>query len=285
MNELQKIEFDILKECIKIMETHNLKYFLVCGSALGAAKYSGFIPWDDDVDLGMYREDYEKFCEIASASLPSYYFLQTYRTDPYFPSIYAKVRDIRTTFIEKSVSELNINHGVYIDIFPLDAYPLIEKEAVSLEYRKKLYRLQLACVYKFNAVQSWKSKCFFRLERLLGFHKNTCLTVEKYERLISRYPIADSEWICNHGNWQGKLEYAPKWHYGEGTWATFEGLKVRIPENYDAYLTQKYGDWRADLPEDQQKGHHYYEIMDLERPYTDYVEKLPGGKIKLKNSI
>ena len=282
MNALQKTEFDILKTVTEICDQNGITYFLVCGSALGAAKYGGFIPWDDDVDVGMYREDYERFCEIAPAQLPSCYFLQTYRSDPHFPMIFAKVRDARTTFIEKSASELDIHHGVYIDVFPLDGYPIGEREAALLERRKRIYHLQLACAFRFNERQSWKSKCFFRMERLLGFHKNTDRTAEKYERLISRYPIADSELICNHGNWQGKLEYAPKWHYGEGAWAIFEGLRVRIPEHYDAYLTQKYGDWRADLPEDRKQGHHYYEIMDLERPYTDHTERLPNGRIKLK---
>lgn len=282
MTDLQKIEFDILKTVTEICDKNGITYFLVCGSALGAAKYGGFIPWDDDIDIGMYRDDYKKFCEIAPTTLPSCYFLQTHQTDPRFPTIFAKVRDTRTTFIEKSVSELDINHGVYIDVFPLDGYPIEKKEIISLERWKKIYHLQLACVYKFNERQSWKSKSFFRTERLLGFHKRTGKIVKKYEKMISQYPVADSNLICNHGNWQGKLEYAPKWHYGEGAWATFEGLKVRIPENYDAYLTQKYGDWRADLPEDQKQGHHYYEIMDLERPYTDYIEKLPNGKIRLK---
>lgn len=282
MNDLQKTEFEILKTVTEICDRLDITYFLVCGSALGAAKYGGFIPWDDDIDIGMYREDYQKFCEIAPSLLTSCYFLQTYRTDPLFPSIYAKVRDIRTTFIEKTVSELDINHGAYIDIFPLDGYPKRKRESILLEYKKKINILKLHCVYKFNSEQSFKSKCFFTAERILGFHKRTNKIVGKYEKLISQYSIEDSELICNHGNWQGKLEYAPKWHYGEGVWATFEGLKVRIPENYDAYLTQKYGDWRADLPEEQKQGHHYYEIMDLERPYTDYIEKLPNGKIKLK---
>ena len=79
MTELQKTELKILKTVIDICDRLGIGYFLVCGSALGAAKYQGFIPWDDDVDLGMYREDYEKFCEIAPALLPSYYFLQNYR--------------------------------------------------------------------------------------------------------------------------------------------------------------------------------------------------------------
>ena len=282
MNDLQKTEFDILKNVVEICDRAGLSYFLVCGSALGAAKYDGFIPWDDDVDIGMYREDYEKFCGIAQALLPTHYFLQTYRTDPLFPTIFAKVRDTRTTFIEKSMRELDIHHGVYIDIFPLDGYPKQKKRCNFLEHKKKISSMKLYCSYKFDEKQSLRSRCVIEAGLLLGFHKRADKIAAKYEKLISQYPIADSDFICNHGNWQGKLEYAPKWHYGEGTWATFEGLKVRIPENYDAYLTQKYGDWRSDLPEEQKVGHHYYEIMDLERPYTDYIEKLPNGKIRLK---
>ncbi len=68
---------------------------------------------------------------------------------------------------------------------------------------------------------------------------------------------------------------------GEGTVAYFEGLTVRIPEKFDEYLTQKYGAWRDDLPKEQQVGHHYYEVCDLSRPYTDYVERLSNGKIKI----
>ena len=63
----------------------------------------------------------------------------------------------------------------------------------------------------------------------------------------------------------------------------FEGLEVNVPTHYDLYLTKSYGDWRADLPEDQKVGHHYAEVIDLNRPYTDYVEKLPNGKIRIKS--
>ena len=282
MTELQKTELAILKAVIDICDRAEIRYYMVCGSALGAAKYQGFIPWDDDVDIGIFREDYERFCEIAPQLLPPYYFLQTYKTDSRFPTIFAKVRDVRTTYVEKSLSELNVNHGVYIDVFPLDGYPAAKGAGAWLEFRKKLYTLQLSCVYRINPEQSFKSKCFFRMERMLGFHKRTGRTLRRYERLIAKYSVNGSELICNHGNWQGRLEYAPQWHYGDGVWATFEGLRVRIPENFDAYLTQKYGDWRAELPPEQQVGHHYYAIMDLNRPYTEYVEILPNGKARIK---
>lgn len=271
MNELQKVELNILKTVINICDRFDIGYFLVAGSALGAVKYQGFIPWDDDIDVGMFREDYQRFCEIAPEQLPSYYFLQTYRTDSAFPSIFAKVRDSRTTYIEKSMKNLNIHHGVYIDIFPLDGYPQKEREACRLERKKKLNVMKLHCAYQSIAGESRKTKCLMKLERFLGYHKRTGKTVKHYEKLISQYSIAESALVCNHGNWQGRLEYAPKWHYGNGTWVMFEGLTVRIPEQYDAYLSQKYGDWRAELSKEQQIGHHYYDVMDLNRPYTDYT--------------
>ena len=70
MTELQRTEFEILKSVIRICDENDIEYYLVCGSALGAVKYQGFIPWDDDVDIGIFREDYTKFCEIAQSELP-----------------------------------------------------------------------------------------------------------------------------------------------------------------------------------------------------------------------
>lgn len=108
--------------------------------------------------------------------------------------------------------------------------------------------------------------------------------MQKLEKTISAFSTGSSQIWCNHGNWQGKAEYAPREQYGDGAWATFEGLRVRIPEKYDEYLTQKYGDWRAELPPEQQVGHHFAEVVDLTRPYTDYVKKLPNGKITIVSS-
>lgn len=282
MTELQAKEFEILKKFVEICEKLGLKFFLVCGTALGAVKYQGFIPWDDDIDVGMYREDYEIFCEKAPKLLPEYYFLQTYKTDYNFPYIFAKIRDSRTTYIEKSNSELNIHHGVYIDIFPLDGHPKDENEAAAMTRKKKLLDLKKACVFKANENYSFKAKMLMKLERILGYHKRTHSIVKRIEELISQWKVDQSAVICNHGNWQGELEYASKEQYGEGAFATFEGLKVRVPEKFDEYLTQKYGDWRADLPKEEKIGHHFYEVCDLNKPYTEYIEILSKDRIRLK---
>ena len=90
--------------------------------------------------------------------------------------------------------------------------------------------------------------------------------------MLRVYPCTGSDIIANHGNWQKSLEYAPPEQYGKGVMMKFEGLDVRVPAMYDAYLTQKYGDWRSDPPESEQVGHHYYTVCDPEKPYTEYVQ-------------
>ena len=271
MNELQKTEFEILKSFIEVCQKLNLRYYLVCGTALGAVKYGGFIPWDDDVDVALPREDYRIFCEEAPCLLPDYYFLQNHLTDPAYPGIYSKIRDSRTTYIEISSADLPINHGIYIDVFPLDGYPTDAMEAAKLERKKMFYRLKLASAYSITEKHSVKAKLLLRCERLLGFHRHTQKNATLLENILSQWDTSSSDLWCNHGNWQGRLEYSPRKHYGESTGMLFEGLPVRVPEQFDAYLTQKYGDWRAELPLHQQKGHHDYLVCDPKKPYTEYV--------------
>ncbi len=270
MTDLQFVEFNLLKAFTEICDDLGLTYYMVCGSALGAVKYGGFIPWDDDVDVALPRADYEIFCEKAPELLPNGYFLQNHKTERLYPRIYSKLRDSNTTYIEKATKKIPINHGVFIDIFPLDGYPIDENAIRGLELKKKALKLNIECI--FDVDYGFLRNTFFAVERFFGFHKNTYRFVEKLEKLISAYSTVNSKLWCNHGNWQGKLEYAPREQYGEGTFVSFEGLKVRVPEKYDDYLTQKYGDWRADLPKEEQVGHHYYEVCDLKRPYTEYIK-------------
>ena len=114
MNDLQKKQLDILKAFIKVCEKHNLRYFLVGGTALGAIRHKGFIPWDDDIDVGMPREDYDKFVLLQDEYKGTPYFIQTYKTDPCYIYNFGKLRDSSTTFIESQYKNHRINHGVWI---------------------------------------------------------------------------------------------------------------------------------------------------------------------------
>lgn len=261
MNELQLKEFEILKIFVEICDKLNLNYFLVRGTALGAVKYNGFIPWDDDIDVALPRQDYEKFLSMATKLLPKEIFLQSYRTDPQFPFPYAKLRNCNTTYIEKNVRHLKINHGVFIDIFPIDGYPKEKRAQFALKNKKKFLSWQYFCAL-CDENEPFKVRFRNKIFRALGFAKRTSKSLEKFDKAVSKYPL---EIYAEHPN---------DFFVDGATQAEFEGLKVKIPKNYELYLTYKYGDWRADLPEDKKKGHHYFTVYDLEKSFTEYIIKI-----------
>ena len=127
VSALKQVELDIFVEIINVCDKLKLRYYVVGGTLLGAVRHKGFIPWDDDIDLGMLREDFNIFLEKAPALLPDHMFLQTIWTDSGYLAPYAKVRNNNTTFIESTVAHQNMNHGVFVDIFPLDYYPEDDK--------------------------------------------------------------------------------------------------------------------------------------------------------------
>ena len=290
MNDLQKVELGILKEYVILCESLNLKYYLVCGSALGAVKYGGFIPWDDDIDVAMPRRDYEVFLDCASKLLPEWCFVQNYRTNKEFHLIGTKLRDSRTTFVEYSCENLNINHCVFIDVFPLDSYlPQKDQQKKFAKMQKRIEAIRRVRLnyrrFTSREIFSLRNNYYYILYKLFGLYKNTVFYIAQYESFISSGNSDESDIICNHANSIDKRDYSPKWHYGNGVSVEFEGLVVRIPENYDAYLTQKYGEWRADLPSEEQKGHHYYVLCDLDKPYTSYFEYKNNGQAKFIGKI
>ena len=273
MNEFQKEELEILKVFIQICEKLGLRYYMVCGSALGAVKYGGFIPWDDDIDVCLLRPEYEVFVKEAPKYLPDHLFLQNYKTDPEFPSIITKLRNSRTTWIEEGVAHLNINHGIYLDIFPIDGYPKDKSEQKRFERKKMHYERVRAVSYKakINPL-AVRTNIVLLANRICGMYASSYRNIQKYEQLLTNYAPETSDLWCNHGNWQMKLEYADRSQYGEGCWMVFEGIKVRVPKNYDAYLTQKYGDWRAELPEERKNSGHFLLHQDVTKPYTEYLK-------------
>ena len=289
MNKLQQIEFEMLEAFVAVCEKLKLKYYLVCGSALGAVKYGGFIPWDDDIDVALPRADYEVFCNEAQKYLPKHIFLQNYRMDKNFPSLGSKLRNSNTTYIEIPHKNLNMHQGVFIDVFPLDGVSESNRDKEKIDRAKRQYIRRKAVKlhyerFKGKNLIGIRTNIMYLLYRLFGFYSDTSKYVEKCEKEISKYDTFKYNIWCNHVDYIPGKEHEPGEFYGDGTLSTFEGLQVRIPKKYDEYLTQRYGDWRADLPEDQKVGHHYYEICDLEHPYTDYIEKVyrNGTKIKLK---
>ena len=276
MTDLQEVQLEILKKFIDVCNKLNLRYYLICGSALGAIKYNGFIPWDDDIDVALPRHDYNILMDQGQRYLPSYYFLQNYKNEKGLALISAKIKDSRTTFIEKDHCHLkNINHGVFIDVVPLDYYP-----EDDTEFTKKFNKFNRCRRVHLKSPEQYKNiikDCLKPFFSVYSYYR-------KFEEYLSRDDHREYPYYCNLLNAKNNSRYLPVEVYGKGTPAKFEGLDVIVPEKYDEYLTAYYGDWRADLPKAQQVGHHYYEVLDLNRPYTDYIGKISknGRKISLR---
>jgi len=114
---------DILRETIRVCEEHDIRYFLIGGTAIGALYDQAILPWDDDIDIGMTRDQYNRFLEVAPTALGGQYFLSYYETDPKTPYYFAKVRKNGTLFKEETFSEIAMHQGIFIDVFPFDKIP------------------------------------------------------------------------------------------------------------------------------------------------------------------
>lgn len=123
MNRLQEIILEIMIDIDNLCRAHNINYFLDGGTALGAVRHKGFIPWDDDLDIGMLRPDYNRFLEIAKEEFRGKYFVQTLETESKYYQDFAKIRKNNTLFVEYATRNQDIHHGIFIDVFPFDFAP------------------------------------------------------------------------------------------------------------------------------------------------------------------
>ena len=150
MKRIWAVLLDMYLSFAEVCEKHGLKYFVVGGTLLGAIRHKGFIPWDDDFDVGMLRDDYEEFIKIAAKEINSPLFFQTPYTDPGYFVSWVKIRNSTTTGISKITNHRRFNQGLYLDIFPMDYFCLDTME----ENRKKIY----ACAKKCGAYMREGSK-------------------------------------------------------------------------------------------------------------------------------
>ena len=264
LRDAQMLMVDILKEVHNICERHGLKYFLDAGTLLGAARHKGFIPWDDDMDIGMIREDYEKFIEIAKNELPEHLFLQTFETDDKYDiyQVPCKIRYNGTILIEKGIAENeDMHNGVYIDVFPYD----------SLPKKKFVYKIQRTLSYNIL-------KSFVRIRekpKKLSMKNRITFTFYSIVRAMFPYKIRKKffdflvSWNDVNSPYMGYgldtiwSEYVyKKTDYYELKKLEFEGNYFYAPKNYDAILTQLYGDYMT-LPKEEDRQWHAKVIKKL----------------------
>lgn len=265
--KLKSIQLLILKEFIRVCKKLNLQYFIIAGTLIGAVRHKGFIPWDDDIDVAMKREDYEIFIRKAQKEFSERYFVQTFHSDPAVPFNFCKIRDNETTFVEYSMKNIKINHGVGLDVFPLDYVPENDKALRKFYLKKRILSNIIAKIYTIpNLNLKYKLKNFVRKCLFLFFPYRKAVL----KRDILYRSVKNSDYIANFCGIYGQKEICPKWWFDETIELEFEGLVVKAPKEYDLLLHQIYGDYMQLPPIEKRKAHHYAYLIDLERSYKEY---------------
>lgn len=249
LHTLQTIEINLLKIFINICEKRHLRYYLIGGTLLGAVRHKGFIPWDDDIDVGMPRKDYEKFLQLAPEFLPQQYFLQTYRTEIDAPWPFAKLRDNNTLYKESATAKLPVHQGLWIDIFPLDYCNLKTFWIVSLVKRMLGNRVGLRLV----GPRRLSRKLLGCLSPL--FCPSWYKAVEWQDKLGNLYSW-DTGYMGNFFGRYGRKEIVPSSWFKEPVYLEFEEIQVAAPTEYHKYLTHIYGDYMQLPPEEKRVSLH-----------------------------
>lgn len=274
--KLKKIELDLLILFKDVCEKENLHYFLTGGTLLGAVRHKGFIPWDDDIDVAMPRKDFDRFVEIAKNYLPGEIFLQTRDTDPEVPYNYAKLRDSKTTFIESSVKNLYINHGVFIDVFPMDFFPESKIHMQLTILMLSLIKIRIRPLYTIDEkskhnriVETGLKMISMALSLVYPSYKSAIDAQDKMARSVKH-----SSLIGNYFGAWGIREIVPANWFDDSVDIEFEGIKFKAPIGWDEYLTHIYGNYMELPPIEKRVGHHYTEIIDFNKPYSYYTESI-----------
>ena len=269
LRKAQIIEAELLQTFAAICEKEGLQYYLLGGTLIGAMRHHGFIPWDDDIDVGMPREDYNRFIEIAPKYLQDGKKVLHYKIDASTPFYFIKLLDSNVCFVIQDVHstrELNC----WIDIFPIDGVP--DNMLVRWWHQRVLdyYKMLLG----FSRIQNmpitencpvWK-KVIFALAYFFSADKyvDSVKAKQAMDRELEKYPISACTLAGNHVGVYHEKEFVPREYFGQGCEVEFEGRKHIAPAEPDKYLKNIYGDYMHLPPEEKRvSDHHVIEIHFL----------------------
>ena len=250
--EIRQIELDLLIDVANFCDSHGITYFLAYGTLLGAVRHQGFIPWDDDIDIEMPREDYERFLALYNKEKTNDDYLAVSPYEKKARHTFGKVIDMSTLKCEASVRyENNQPLGVDIDIFPLDGLSPDGKE------RKKLYRkrkIVYQC-YLFSIVDSSKGKLKTRIVSWLCGLFGKDFFFKKAQK-IKRFDYYQSDLVSEQSNLYVYNKIFKREWFDKTIDLPFEGHMFKVPAGYDQVLTTDYGDYMTLPPESEQVTHH-----------------------------
>jgi len=265
IRKIQKLELNNLKVLKSVCEKIGVDFFAYGGTLIGAVRHKGFIPWDDDLDIAMIRSDYDKFLAEAPQYLPEEYVLQTPYNTPKTPYPYTKLRLKGTKYVEYGYHKLNIEHGIYIDIYPIDNLPDDSTEYYKLfkKYQRvvKLYAWR-QCPYIGVPSSSFKQS----IKGIVKFALSLFLKLIPQQKFVKTIDDIATKYNNIETNRKGNLNFPhPKnffyniLPYEQGE---FEGISIFLPGGWDNHLKSRYNDYMKLPAENERIGHMPY-LLDL----------------------
>lgn len=270
MNKLLRERLiEILVEIDRVCRENKLRYFLTGGSLLGAIRHGGIIPWDDDIDVAMPREDYEKLKTISSQAFKRKFKLVTNDIDKEYHYVYAKVYHQQTTLIE--FEDPFYVGGVFVDVFPIDGLPSHNLSRYYHCYKFNFWKNVSIYTSYTSGKHIVYSKIFlkriFQKIKYIGFNIlfSKSKAIAKCNKIAKKYNFDKCEYVANLGGAWGKKEITARKNIESLMEHDFEGYKMFIPCGYDAFLKGLYGNYMQLPPVDKRVSHHYQYYINLEK--------------------
>lgn len=263
------IELDIFLRLLEVCKKYGLKVWACGGTLLGAIRHNGFIPWDDDMDFFMNREDYNKLSEVGPLEFKDPYFFQTPHTDKHYGYSFIKIRNSNSSCIPRVLCKAGFNHGIHIDVFPLDH--------VNIETYEEDKKRILECILKNSSYMKRNSIELLNERQLELFNKymtdNPAKEYDLIHQIASNPSYKSSDYVTN----ATFVSTTSKNRFWKDSWYTkiilhdFETIKIPIPEMYHMELEALYGDYLHFPPLGERGSWHTDVIWDPDKPYTYYM--------------
>lgn len=276
MEPLQEKCLEMAEYFVQFCKENDLLCYLCGGGAIGTLRHKGFIPWDDDLDFFMPRKDYEKLAQLWPQKADSRYQLSKSNENYLDRNLFITIRDTQTTCIKPYQQDLDIPHGLALDVLPLDYYPTNELSRKKQVIAALVYSLFCAQTIpeKHGGIMKWGSQV---LLALVPSKKLRYKIWKKAEAEMTKYTKEESNGITElcSGPYYMKRKY-PISSFENALWLPFEDTKLPIPIGYDAYLKTAFGDYMTPPPVEKQVAHHDAVLVDLEKSYTHYKGEYYG---------